>query len=344
MARRTKATRQQNYYGDFEPVKRIELSEKHVKLRAIVAVLFAAVGIFFIVRGVLSALGADSGIRQIDAKGGSAASEYAQEFALSYNIGVSGVRAAAESRAIQSLYTQLLEDAKAEYSLDALNASAGSQVRLSSGLYEALEALNDAGGAVERLLFMAPVQELYKNVFYSQNDEEAAKLDPYKDADTAAFLKELTAFVSSPEHVKIELGSGSAKLVVSDSYRAYAKANGIEEFVSFSWLENSLIVDYVADGLIKEGYRLGTIASYDGSSRGLYESDGYAQVFFKSAPTIQLDHNHFYVYADGSMRHCWLRPSTGLCADIPESLGEKIPGAENSCFKIMITLAKKLLK
>ena len=92
-----------------------------------------------------------------------------------------------------------------------------------------------------------------------------------------------------------------------------------------------------------QGFRLGSFASYDGCSRNFSETEGYAQVFIKTGPTVEYDRAHYYVYSDGTVRHCWLKPSTGLCADIPADFGEKLSGAENSCFDIIIRLAETLL-
>ncbi|MBR5731282.1 MAG: hypothetical protein IKX89_04995, partial [Firmicutes bacterium] len=230
-------------------------------------------------------------------------------------------------------------------SLKALNESVGEPVEVSAEMYKALETLQRAGAPAERVLFLAPVNSIYSSVFFSQSDEEAAKVDPYRSADSASVVRELSAFFSDSDHVRIELEGGCrARLVVSDSYAAFAKANGVGVFAELSWLENSLIVDYVADGLIENGFRLGSIASYDGISRDLNADGGYAQVFIKQQPTLELDRSHYYVYADGTVRHCYLRPDTGLCAEIPRDFGEKVPGAENSCFDIAVRLAGILLK
>ena len=345
MARKTRATRQQNYYGDFEPVQRIELSEKHLKLRTVVAVIFAAIGIFFLMKWALGFFLTDPGLRRIEVLPKSDAAPYGQEFALSYDIGKAGLSATAENKQITALYSQLLVEAKNKYSLSALNDSPGKSVEISAELYKALGSLEKAGAPAERIIYLAPAYAMYSSVFYSQTDDEAAKADPYKDAGSAEVLKELSKYFSDRSHVRIELeGENKARLVVSDEYMAYAKAHGVEAFADLAWLENALIVDYVADGLIKNGFRLGNFASYDGISRGLSETEGYAQVFIKSTPTIELDHMHYYVYADGSIRHCYLDPSTGLCVSIPANFGEKLSGAENSCFAILLRLAAKLFK
>ena len=345
MARKTRATRQQNYYGDFEPVQRIELSGKHLKLRAAVAVLFAVVGIFFLAKWAIGLFRSDPGVRRIEVLSKSDAAAYAAEFALSYNIGQAGLSATAENKQLTALYTQLLEEAKEKYSLEALNAAPGKAVEVSKEMYAALGKLADAGEPAERIIFLAPAYEMYSSVFFSQSDEEAAKADPYKNADAAKALAELAEYFSDPSHVRIELEGGSkARLVVSDAYMAYAKQHGMEAFADLAWLENALIVDYVSDGLIAQGFRLGSFASYDGYSRNFGETEGYAQAFIKTGPTVEYDRAHYYVYADGTVRHCWLQTATGRCAQIPADFGEKRAGAENSCFEVIIGLAKSLLK
>ena len=150
MARKTRATRQQNYYGDVEPVQRIELSNKHLKLRAAVAVLFAVVGIFFLAKWAIGFFRTDPGIRRIDVLPKSDAAAYAAEFALSYDIGKAGISATAENKQLTALYSQLLGEAKEKYSLKALNDSPGKTVEVSAELYEALKKLADAGAPAKR--------------------------------------------------------------------------------------------------------------------------------------------------------------------------------------------------
>lgn len=342
MARKSKATRQQDYYGDFEPVQHVELSEKHLKLRGAVAVLFAAVGIFFLVRWLLGLFMISPGVQRIDVQSDSEAIAYAQEFALTYDLGASGVAAGAESRAISALYTRLLEEAKAKYDLTALSEGPGKDVSVSPELYKALVTLSDKGGRAERVIFAAPAYDMFTSVFFAQNDEEASRMDPYLNAELGAELARTAEYFSDPQHVRIELSGGKARLVLSEQYAAFAKTSGITSFASFAWLENALIVDYVADGLIAEGYRLGTLASFDGFSRNLGTEEGYAQSFIKSSPTIELDHMHYYVYADGSTRSIYLDPVSGLCADISDGPGAKVTGAGAGCFDIAADLAAGL--
>ena len=66
-----------------KPVKTIELSEKHLKLRIVIFIIAAAAAMFFIIFGIVQCSNVDSGFAQISSN----FSLYDRDFTLMYNLG-----------------------------------------------------------------------------------------------------------------------------------------------------------------------------------------------------------------------------------------------------------------
>ena len=141
------------------------------------------------------------------------------------------------------------------------------EVKVSGILYDAIEKVKEAGS---RDIYLGALQSVYRNVFSSTDDINAAQSDPTRNQEDAEFLEKLSSYVSDPEMIDfVLLGDDKVKLLVSSEYASFAAENGIEDFVDFSWLANAFIVDRVADGLTAMGYTNGFLTSYDGYVRYL---------------------------------------------------------------------------
>ena len=323
-----------------DPVQHIEISEEHKKLKTVIFVIAAAIAVFAFARFVIGFLDRDPGWTVIEVRHGSEAESYSKEYVLNYYVAESGSAYKAEVVALETVYTESLEEAKKIYDPGPLNASPNESVKVSNELYSDLKKLDDAG---DRKVFLAPLYTVYRQIFYSQSDDEAMKYDPFFSEEVSQRVDELKTYVISPEHVHFEFGDDcTVMLYVSDEYLKYAKDNNIDEFAELYWMENALVVDFVSDAIIEAGYRAGKLASYDGYSRYFSDSEGYAQVIWRNYPDRSLDMDHFYVYRDGTIRHCYLDENTGLPYEIPDEYGEKRPGNQNSCFDIMIDLMEAL--
>ena len=323
-----------------DPVQHIEISDEHKKLKTVIFVIAAAIAVFAFARFVIGFLNRDPGWTVIEVRHGSEAESYAKEYVLNYYVAESGSAYKAEVVALETAYTESLEEAKKVYDLGLLNGSPNENVKVSDELYSALKKLDDAG---DRKVFLAPLYSVYRQIFYSQSDDEAMKYDPFFSEEVSQKADELKTFIIGPEHIRFEFGDDAAvTLCISEEYLEFAKENNIEKYADLYWMENALIVDYVSDAIINAGYRAGKFASYDGYSRSFSDSEGYAQVIWRNYPDRSLDMDHFYVYLDGTIRHGYLDDRTGLPLEIPDEYGEKRPGNLSSCFDIVIDLMEAL--
>ncbi len=222
--------------------------------------------------------------------------------------------------------------------LAALNSRPNEAVAVEPLLYSALEKLVDAGN---RSIFAAPVYTVYQNIFSCTDDAVARENDPEFSEEVRDELERTVAFTSSEQHIKIELlGGDNVRLCVSDEYLAYAAESGIDAFVDLYQLRGAFVVDYIADSLIEKGYSGGMISSQDGYCRTFDDEGKYSARLFNLASPLKVyeaarldytgsvasvmfysyplggeyDEFSYYCYADGTLRHNFIDPETGLCS------------------------------
>ncbi len=333
------------------PITKIELDERNNKKRFIWAIALLMVGLTFVGVSLFSFLSKDPGWMQIDPAADTADS-VAGDMVLLYELGAGERSATAEHKALATRYTELCIDAyrifSVQYAFDGVqnlyqvNLQLGQSVEVHPALYRALAKIEMAGN---RFLFAAPFYREYQNLFLSVDDGYAEQYDPRKSEEIAAYFAELSAFTSSEEHIRLELEEGNkVRLVVSNAYRAFAAANGIETFVDFFWTRNAFAVDYIADNLIAEGYTHGSLSSYDGYVRVLEDRDvAYSYHFYASDgqqmyDAARLDYTGmrsmiylradrlyerddvYYTYQSGERRTPYVDVTDGLCKNAAEGL------------------------
>ena len=335
-----------------KPVERISLSEKHLSVRGAVVLLLLALALGALLYALTQLLSDDPGWREVSASGSQPTC--AGEFTLRYDVGRAGAAASADYRQVAACWTEACVEACRIFSPDErfdgvgnlalLNGSPNTPVAVEPALLAALRLMEEKGS---RLLFLAPVYDQYRTLFGCENDAEALQFDPYRNADFAAGVAELTSFTSDPEAVSILFSDdGTVTLSVSQEYLAYAQENGITKFLDFYWLKNAFITDFLAEKLTQRGFVYGTVDSVDGFTANL-DPRGTAvavtlthrsgvNVFpagtvtfdrplrlvrFRDYPMGETDRLYRYVFADGQARACYLSPSDGLCrAALPELL------------------------
>ncbi|MCR5754022.1 MAG: hypothetical protein K6G30_04300 [Acetatifactor sp.] len=268
-----------------KPVEKIELSEKHIKFRFILVILFAIIGIGLLVYTAFSHLAVHSGWETI-AVSSSAEMNCSKDFVFQYHLGVSGVSPTVEKKTLVTAYTAATVKAYQLFNNDAafsdvrnvfyLNHHPNEIVTVDEVLYHAFEQLDEAGN---RLIYLSPLYGQYDNLFTSQNDTEAFQFDPYLNEELALWFGEIADFAKNPEDVEIRLlGDNQVELFVSERYLDYAKDYMMESFIDFYWMKNAFIIDYLAQELSAQGFLYGNLSSYDGFTRNM-EPDGEEYAF-----------------------------------------------------------------
>ena len=348
-----------------ESIEKIELDESNIKRRIILAILALIVAGVAIGYGISQLTSSNKGWNIIEVNSSSQVNS-GSEFTFNYYLGENG-SPTAERKALVTLYTRLCEEAYKEFdiyndydgyhNLAYLNKHPNEDVNVSDTLYSALELLNSYGN---RYMFLGPVYENYVSVLYADNDTSAEYFDQYYSEDYYNLYQDVLKFVNDNSKVNVELkGNNTVKLAVSSDYKQFFRENDFHYYVDLNWMRNAFVADYIADGLIENGFTHGNLASHDGYSRvlgdfeyeynlfdyvdgsvfqagKLYHDKGDAFVLRKSYPLSELD-TDYYKYSDGTIRTPHLRMGDALNAD--ESIRTYVAYSEKKgCAEILMDL------
>lgn len=319
-------------------IERIELSEEHLGLRLLAAGVLLAIGVALLTYAVTRLLSPEAEWTNIQANT-SDGTNCAEEFTFLYH-----PRDTADRKAVTLLYTELCRTAYEQFhelegfegvnNIYEINRSPNEPLVVDKVLYDALAAVAESGS---RLLYLGPVYARYGNLFFCESDEQLVDFDPAISEDAAREYREVAAFASDPEMIRVELlGENQVKLVISEEYLAYADREGIENFIDFAWMRNAFITDYLAEELTERGYTQGVLTSYDGFVRNLDSSgNGYSvqlydrmgqtvypaatmeytgpmsMIMLRDYPLSDLDRMHYYELRSGEIRTPYLDPADG---------------------------------
>ncbi len=351
MRRETRSNRR-DHRPNVRPVIKAELSEKHLKLRFILSalfLLFGAIGISAAVKGLLTA---DSGWTTIEINS-SAEAKNSDEISLSYDLGSGEASATAEKKELTLVYSEAMEDAFQLFNSDEsyadvnniyyINHHPNEVLEVDETLYRAFELI---GRYDNRYVYLGPIYEVYDDLFYSEYEEAASELDPYKQETLRDYFGEIAAYAGNEDAVQVELlKDNRIRLNVSEEYQAFARDNQIDSYVDFFWMKNAFIVDALADALIDAGYTNGSISSFDGFGRCLDQrgNDYSLNIYTKKSNTIyqagtcsyqgpmsmvtmrdymitERDILYYFAYEDGETRSSYLSMEDGLCRSSISSL------------------------
>ena len=177
---RTARDNRDRYTSLAKPVEKVELSEKHPKLKIFMVVLLAVVGAGFLSYAFVSFLNKDEGWSEIQA---STSSELncSEDFVFQYNLSDGTIY-----KELQLVYTDACVKAYKLFNIDEenndfknvsyINAHPNEEIVVDEVLYNAFEKLNKYD---DRSIYLGPVYDYYDNVFYCQNETELMDYDPY---------------------------------------------------------------------------------------------------------------------------------------------------------------------
>lgn len=352
-----------------KPVEKVQLSEKHVKLRIVLVAVFLVIGVTALAYGAISFLaGGDGGWQEITASN-SGENHCGGEFVFQYDIGGSGLTVRTEYRQLTDLYTESMIHAYQLFSamspfegvtnLYTINHHPGEVLTVEPVLYDAFRLLEENG---RRELYLGPVYVQYNNLFYCQSDDQIREFDPFVSQEAAEDYQRLADYARDPDAVRLELlGENQIRLVLSEDYAKYAEEEGVTDFLDFYWMRNAFIIDYVAERLQEQGYTRGVLSSYDGFTRNLdqrgntyayniFDRQGQvvygagtmqydqpvSMVFLRDYPVNNLDTMHYYELENGEIRFPYVDVEDGLCrAALHNLVGYSYT---EDCARILISL------
>lgn len=328
-----------------KPVERIELNEGNLGRRlALVVVLLAAAAIAF-AYAVTNFFSAQAGWQIIEASS-SQGPTCGDELTLLYELGAGDSSAAAEGRTLTGLYSDTcrklfqlfhtVEQFEGVTNLRDLSLRPNETLKVDPMLYRALETVQRHG---DRTIYLGPVYARYGDLFFCQEEEQLVDFDPRLSGDVAREYEVLAAYARDPDAIDLRLlEDDQVCLFVSEDYLAFARREGVEQFLDFGWLKNAFVVDAVAETLLEQGFTHGVVSSYDGFQRNLDDRgeryslnvvdhvDGAtyraAVLEYQGARSIaclrdhavdELDGQRIYQLKSGEVRTTYLDLEDGLC-------------------------------
>lgn len=353
-----------------KPVTKLELSQDHVKLRWILIGILLTIAAVAIGYGFHQALSVQPGWNVVNVH--SQKTNSSAEIRLMYDFSDYGGSANVVNQQLETIYTQTCEDGYAIFSphlessfhnVRSVNENPNQVLEVPAALYEAFALLAEYD---DRSIFLAPVYIEYARVFRSESDAVARQYDPAFDAETLEYVKLLTGFAADPEMIHLELlGENRVKLYISPEYLAFAREQGITDFLDFGWLRNAFIIDYMAETLSENGFTAGYLTSRDGFTRNL---DGRGQeftvsLFHKKGNDVYLpavfnyqgplsivqlrsyplsgDSEAYYLYEDGTAVSLFLAPD-GICRTAVDCLTGYSPSS--GCARLALELSPVYLQ
>lgn len=328
-----------NNTPNLKPVQKVELSEKHFKLRLAAAVLLLAMAAVTLTKGITSLLSREAGWNTVSAS--SSTENCGSEFVFKYYFEGRETAVSAEYKKLSRQYSEICENAYRLFSNSAefdgvnnvkyINLHPNEEINVDSVLYNAFSLL---AKYENRDIYLAPVYECYSSVFASQTDIEAKSADPLFAPEVKSFIDSVTRFTKNADDICLKLlGDNTVKLCVSEDYLSFAKENEISSFIDFYRLKNAFIADYIAKELVSAGYKKGNISSFDGFTRNLDDSDteyslkiidkrdsaslpleaavmdykgDLAIVYFKAFRLSDLDAMYCFLYENGESRTAYI--------------------------------------
>lgn len=348
-------------------IQHIELSDKNIRLRWILAGALLVIGLVAMAIGVNSCVATQSGWQEVQITADT--TNCSGDFVFNYCYGQAGLEPTLERRQVVALYSDaVVKGYELFYTdvegsadgLSAVNAHPNEAVTVDKALYDALAKVVKAES---RYIYLAPVYTDYAAVFRADSEVQAAELDPTKNAELGEFVREAAAFARDPAHISLELLEGTQiKLTVSAEYLRFAEEYAIDNLLDFGWMKNAFITDYLADRMAAEGHTNGYIASYDGYTRNLDSrgvnysfnlfdrlgNDIYLPavleygapatiVFLRNYPMSNRDSGDYYLYSDETITHTFIDPADGFCRTATDNLVSY--GKDTSCAEVAMKLA-----
>lgn len=346
-------------------VEKVEVPQDHLGRRIALFALCLAVAIGSFGYGIYSWLGVDPGWTTVDGGGQAGTENLTFEFLVTED----GLDGRNQLRTVQGMYAQLCSQAYQLFNADAapadenicnmwyINAHPNEIIEVDAVLYKAFEQMAEAKN---RRVYLGPAYEVYTDLFYAQDADEAKLLDPWQDPEMEKFCQEIADFAGDPEQVNVELlGDNRLRLHVSEEYQRYMGESGARKYVDFYRQRNAFIVDYLIEEMTEAGLQAGVVSSRDGYTRSLpgtrynatvnladwngQQAVAAAQISFdqpvsiaylRAFPLGQEDANWYQDMGDGEFRHPYIDDADGKCKASANAVG--IYSLDAACVQLML--------
>lgn len=321
-------------------VQKVDLPEKVTVRRKILFALAIAIAVASFVYGISALINPASGWEEIQFSGSGI--NCSGDFTLMYETGRSGAASVAERKFLTNLFSEtmtagyrlfsLTEDFDDTVSIHQINTHPNEELTVDPVLFTALKTLCSDGA---RTVYLGPVYDQYRSVFYSDSPEEALNYDPVGNPEVAEYVREVLPWCLDPEAIELLFpGENRVFLRVSDAYLDFAREYAIDNLIDVFVYADAFIADALADRMISAGMVHGCVSSTTGFIRNLDDpgkqytlllSDGRGkstEAYYTGGVSAVMLSDHalasggtpwYFQAADGSVRVPYLSPRNGEC-------------------------------
>ncbi len=255
---------------------KIEVSEKHVKLRLAITIAAFLIAVVAFTIGVLSIGKKTPGYQNIQAAADAEAITAGKAVGYKYYFEGKSNDIKRSVKALEEVYTPILNnsykklDAKNTYatqvSIGSINQNLGKTVSISPELYAVLK---DAyARTLEGNGYNMFAGDLYSEWRAIQILEEPKDFDPYFNKDQANRISDIAKMVSDLGNFSLEFlddSSCSVRFSVSEAYKAFCAEYEIESnALDLNVLKDAYMLQMMASTLVAEGYSLGYLYTPEG--------------------------------------------------------------------------------
>ncbi|MBR2984159.1 MAG: hypothetical protein IKC60_01475 [Clostridia bacterium] len=189
------------------PVEKVEVSEKHIKLRVVLFILLLVIGVVAIGFGVSFLFAKESGWYEISPENSQQLT--GKGYSFYYYLEDEGFLKKSERKAVTSAYSTALDKAYITFTnlefgesvnINTLNKKPNTEIIVDSALYSALEKLKNAG---IRNHFLAPLYPTYNNIYTTESDVFLKDYDPSENSEVRAFFDKVLTYANDPNKVDV---------------------------------------------------------------------------------------------------------------------------------------------
>lgn len=262
-------------------VKRIELNDKHIKLRIIILIALILSAIVAFSFFFINLFSKKSGLETIHVSSSYGDTICDNDYVFNYYLGKGENSPTEDYKIVVESYSKHLNyaykslskyDEYADYNnLYYLNRHPNEKIKVSSFLYDSLKKIYDYD---QYLLYLGPINSFYDTYNRSGNDGSNPKSESVKN-----IINEIINYYKNDVSIDF-YDDFNIKLNVSNNYLNKLNELSIVDIIDFSYFKNAFILDYISLKLKQDNLTYGYISSNDGYYVNLDDTFDYKYFVF----------------------------------------------------------------
>ena len=200
------------------------------------------------------------------------------ELVLNYYIGNNNEN---ELKEITKLYSDLVSysykllDSEILYddifNIAYINNHLNEEIEVDSILYNSFKMIKEYD--LLFILYLGPLYYETTGIIYNSSSLDV--FSPLYNNEVNKYFNDIIHYINNNSIELVLLNNNKIKLAIDNDYLDYIKNNNVKNIISFGWIKNAIMVDYLANNLMSKGYIYGILSSVDGYTRILDNTNEY---------------------------------------------------------------------